>query len=42
MKSVYSSVRTGSLKKAVLEHKLIGFYNQGVKGLQRGTDGGFK
>ena len=28
MKSVYSAVRTGSLNKAVLQHKLIGFYNQ--------------
>ena len=27
MKSVYSAVRTGALNKAVLQHKLIGFYN---------------
>jgi len=27
MESVYSAVRTGSLNKAVLQHKLIGFYN---------------
>jgi len=26
MKSVYSAVRTGALNKAVLQHKLIGFY----------------
>jgi hypothetical protein len=28
MKSVYSAVQTGYLNKAVLQHKLIGFYNQ--------------
>jgi len=42
MKSVYSAVRTGDLNKAVLQHKLIGFYNAGEKCLQRGTDWGFK
>jgi len=42
MKSVYSAVRTGSLNKAVLQHKLIGFYNRDEKCLQRGTDWGFK
>ena len=31
MKSVYSAVRTGSLNKAVLQHKLIGFYNRDGK-----------
>ena len=39
MKSVYSSVRTGVLNKAVLQHKLIGFYNRDEKCLQHGTDG---
>ena len=38
MKSVYSAVRTGDLNKAVLQHKLIGFYNRDEKCLQRGTD----
>jgi len=38
MKSVYSAVRTGALNKAVLQHKLIGFYNRDEKCLQRGTD----
>jgi hypothetical protein len=28
MKSVYGAVRTGSLNKTVLPHKLIDFYNQ--------------
>jgi len=42
MKSVYSAVRTGSLNKAVLQHKLIGFYNRDEKRLQRGTDWVFK
>jgi len=28
MKSVYSAVRTGALNKAVLQPKLIGFYNR--------------
>ena len=28
MKSVYSAVRTGSLNKAVLQHKMIGFITQ--------------
>ena len=42
MKSVYSAVRTGSLNKAVLQHKLIGFYNRDEKCLQRGTDWVFK
>ena len=37
MKSVYSAVRTGTLNKAVLQHKLIGFYNRDEKCLQRGT-----
>jgi len=41
-KSVYSAVWTGSLNKAVLQHKLIGFYNRDEKSLQRGTDWGFK
>jgi len=27
MKSVYSAVRTGSLNNAVLQHKMVGFYN---------------
>ena len=40
MESVYSAVRTGALNKAVLQHKLIGFYNQHKKCLQRGTDWG--
>ena len=31
MESVYSAVRTGSLNKAVLQHKLIGLYNQDEK-----------
>jgi len=31
MKSVYSAVRTGALNKAVLQHKLIGFYNRDEK-----------
>jgi len=38
LKSVYSAVRTGYLNKAVLQHKLIGFYNRDEKCLQRGTD----
>ena len=38
VESVYSAVRTGSLNKAVLRHKLIGFYNPDEKCLQRGTD----
>ena len=38
MESVYSAVRTGALNKAVLQHKLIGFYNPYEKCLQRGTD----
>jgi len=38
LKSVYSAVRTGALNKAVLQHKLIGVYNQVEKCLQRGTD----
>ena len=38
MKSVYSAVRTGALKKAVLKHKQIGFYNPDEKCLQRRTD----
>jgi len=42
MKSVYSAVRTGALNEAVLQHKLIGFYNRAEKCLQRGTDWGFK
>jgi len=42
MKSVYSAVRTGALNKAVLQHKLIGFYSPDEKYLQRGTDWGFK
>jgi len=42
MKSVYSAVRTGALNKAVLQHKLIGFYNRDEKCLQRGTGWGFK
>jgi len=42
MKIVYSAVRTGALNKAVLQHKLIGFYNQVEKCLQRGTDWVFK
>jgi hypothetical protein len=41
MKSVYSAVRSEALNKAVLQHKLIGFYNGGDKCLQRGTDWGF-
>jgi len=42
MKSVYSAVRTVSLNKAVLQHKLIGFYKRDEKCLQRGTDWVFK
>jgi len=42
MKSVYSVVRTGALNKAVLQHKLFGFYNPDEKYLQRSTDWGFK
>jgi len=42
MKSVYSAVRSGALNKAVLQHKLIGFYNRDEMFLQRGTDWGFK
>jgi len=42
MNSVYSAVRTGALNIAVLQHKLIGFYNRDEKCLQRGTDWGFK
>jgi len=38
MKSVYSAVRTGALNKAVLQHKLIGFYNRDEKFLQRGRN----
>ena len=38
MKSVYNAVRTGSLNKAVLQRKLIGFYDPDEKCLQRGTD----
>jgi len=38
MKSVYSAVRTGAFNKAVLQHKLIGFYNGYEKCLQRGTE----
>jgi hypothetical protein len=38
MKIVYSTVWTVSLNKAVLEHKLIGFYNRDEKFLQRGTE----
>jgi len=42
MKSVNGAVRTGVLNKAVLQHKLIGFYNPDEKILQRGTNWGFK
>ena len=42
MKSVYSAVRTGPLNKAVLQQKLIGFYDPDEKCLQRGTDWAFK
>jgi len=42
MKSVYSAVRTGSLYKAVLQQKMIGFYNRDEKFLQSGTDWVFK
>ena len=42
MKSVYSAVRTGALNNAVVQHKLIGFYNRDEKCLQRGTDWVFK
>jgi len=42
MKIVYNAVRTGSLNKEVLQHKLIGFYNRDEKSLQRGTDWIFK
>jgi len=31
MKIVYSAVRTGTLNKAALQHKLIGFYNRDEK-----------
>jgi len=30
------------LNKAILQHKLIGYYNPDEKCLQRGTDLGFK
>ena len=42
MKSVYSAVRTGSLYKAVLQQKMIGFYNRDEKFLQSGTDWVYK
>jgi len=42
MKCVYSAVRTGALNKAILQYKLIGFYNWDEKCLQRGTDWDFK
>jgi len=42
MKNVYSAVRTGDLNKAVLQHKLTGFYNPDEKCLQRVKDWGFK
>jgi len=42
MKSVYSAVSTGALNIAVLQHKLIGFYNRDEKSLQRGMDWVFK
>ena len=42
MKSAYSAVRTESLNKAVLQHKLIGFYDPDEKCLQRGMDWVFK
>ena len=42
MEVAYSAVRNGCLNEAVLQHKLIGFYNRDEKCLQRGTIWVFK